>query len=230
MGIQQNSVLAKTSAVFYKGRVIGRLTLIDSFLVGDEGRRHWNALCSCGKTTTIRQDYLKKCIREGLGSCGCLQADSARTGNSGRVHGMCATPTWNSWVSMNRRCYDAKYRSYADYGAKGVTVCQEWRDSFEAFYADMGDRPEGQTLDRIKNEFGYSPGNCRWATKLEQARNKTNNVLITVRGRTKAMSEWAALSGIPYDTLKQIPRDTGEVEARIDAAIPACRLRHALHG
>lgn len=88
------------------------------------------------------------------------------------THGMYGTPTYRSWRAMLARCSDSKHRQFKDYGGRGIQVCEAWRGSFETFFADMGERPDGRTLDRINNDDNYEPGNCRWATRTEQNRNK----------------------------------------------------------
>jgi hypothetical protein len=101
---------------------------------------------------------------------------------------------------MHTRCSNPKDKVYADYGAKGVTVDPRW-DKFENFLADMGERPDGTTLDRIKNELGYAPGNCRWATKAVQRRNCSRTVTVEWKGVTRVLSDVADMEGLSYFSL-----------------------------
>jgi hypothetical protein len=98
---------------------------------------------------------------------------------------------------MTSRCYCASDSAFKDYGLKGIGICSRWRDSFENFLADMGECPPGMTLERIKGAENYSPENCRWATRKEQARNRSSNRHLTFRGQTKLMIEWSEALGIP---------------------------------
>lgn len=112
------------------------------------------------------------------------------------------TPTYVSWVAMKARCNNPNSAKFHRYGAAGVKVCREWNQSFETFLLDMGERPSlGHTLDRIDNAIGYQPGNVRWATAIEQGRNRTNNRLLTHRGKTQTLCEWAAEVGIHRRTV-----------------------------
>ncbi len=120
-------------------------------------------------------------------SCGCQK----------KKHGMTSSPTFKSWESMIWRC---KSESQKYYFQKGVSVCERWESSFEAFFEDMGERPDGATIDRIDNSKGYEKDNCRWATKQQQARNRTNNKILTIGGVSKCVSEWVLEEGAATDS------------------------------
>lgn len=102
---------------------------------------------------------------------------------------------------MAKRCYCTSDPSYPDWGGRGITVCDRWRDSFENFYEDMGDAPEGTSIGRIDNDGNYCPENCRWETCEQQANNKRNNVLLTYKGVTKSILQWSKELGVSYNTL-----------------------------
>ncbi len=118
-----------------------------------------------------------------------------------KSHGMRRTKIYGIWRAMLDRCELHSHMYYRNYGGKGITVCERWH-KFENFYSDMGDRPEGKSLDRINGLKGYYPGNCRWATRLEQARNRVDNILLEHNGVKKALSEWSVITKINYQTLK----------------------------
>ena len=111
--------------------------------------------------------------------------------------------TYRSWQQMIRRCHDPRSRTYPRYGAKGVTVCERWRQSFRAFLADAGERPSRfHSIDRFPNRSGnYEPGNVRWATATEQARNAKSNRLVTLDGRTLTLAAWCEEFGLNYFTV-----------------------------
>jgi hypothetical protein len=103
---------------------------------------------------------------------------------------------------MITRCTNKKSTHYASYGGRGITVCERWR-SFKNFYADVGDAPEGKTLDRIDNDKGYEPSNIRWATRKEQQRNTRATTKLVVNGEARSSSEWSEILGIPRTTIRQ---------------------------
>lgn len=116
------------------------------------------------------------------------------------THGMSYSPIYRIWRAMLNRCENPNVVAYRDYGGRGIIVCERWR-TFENFYADMGERPEGRSLDRIDNDGPYSPANCRWASRSEQSRNRRDRRKITVLGETKTIAEWAETSGLRLGTI-----------------------------
>lgn len=170
----------------------GKLVVIAE--AGRAKRRHvlWLCKCDCGKTTVVTGDNLRSGHTK---SCGCLQIEKNRT------HGMTKTHTYKAWKDMKARCYNSSGLHYRNYGGRGIIVCEKWRNSFEAFFTDMGERPISQTLDRIDNNGIYEPMNCRWATRKQQARNTRTNRLIEYQGQTKCLSAWAEIIGICCSTL-----------------------------
>jgi hypothetical protein len=179
--------------------VFGRLTALEFVGFDKQPKALWRCRCSCdGREVVVQGTRLRvgKTV-----SCGCYRTElsAARV----RTHGQSRTPLHKVWKGMIQRCTDQNSKSYADYGGRGVTVCLEWRSSFEAFARDVSDSYEaGLELDRINNSRGYEPGNVRWARRIANARNKRNNRLVTFRGQTKVLAEWAELVGIKPGTIQ----------------------------
>jgi len=180
------------------GQQIGRLVPESEAERNERGERMWNCRCECGG----RGVFPHKGLRAGTTrSCGCLHREtSARvareTGHLRRKHGRSGTPEWICWQGMLARCGNPKAKGYARYGGRGIRVCERWL-SFEAFLADMGEKPSpAHSIGRIDNDKGYEPGNCRWETAEEQARNRRGMRMIAWRGETLCLTAWAERTGI----------------------------------
>lgn len=131
-----------------------------------EGRPLWLCRCDCGNLTKAISGSLKSGNTQ---SCGCLQPDIMRRNSK---HGKWGTSIYRAWNNMKSRCLNRNNPKYIDYGARDIKVCKRWLTSFKNFYKDMGEKPKGLTLDRINNNKGYYPENCRWTTYSEQALNR----------------------------------------------------------
>lgn len=159
------------------GQRFGRLVVLGLGPLVGHGVR-LKVRCDCGKEKIVRKGELVRKSREGVLSCGCLMEEE--WAKAVTTHGMSKSRVWNIWSCMLSRCYYDKHVSFRYYGARGIKVCDRWRESFESFYADMGDPPsDSHSLDRYPNNDGnYEPGNCRWATSVEQASNRRKPWLV----------------------------------------------------
>lgn len=150
--------------------------------------------CSCGREKYV--DVL--CLLNGKSkSCGCARYDKIRT------HGKTNTRIFRIWHKMKDRCYNPHHVHYPDYGGRGITICPEWKDNFQTFYdwAMSHGYSDDLSIDRIDDDKGYCPENCRWATALEQQNNTRWNRKITYNGKTLSVARWADKLGMPYTTL-----------------------------
>lgn len=155
------------------------------------------SIVGCGRPTSSRgwcQGHYFRWRRHGnpLGKGGTEMAFSRST------HGRTSSPEYMTWLDMRRRCSDPSRKSFPRYGGRGISVCDRWIRSFEAFLADMGERPEGTTLDRIDKDGNYEPGNCRWATPVEQSRNRSSNRYVDCDGNTVSLAEYCDRKGFDY--------------------------------
>jgi hypothetical protein len=153
----------------------------------------WWCRCECGNELAVRRNGL---VSGNSKTCGCSRRDKPPNYR----HGMSGSGTIISWKSMIQRCTNHKHPAFRNYGARGITVCERWL-LFENFLADMGHRPDGFTLERKNNNLGYSPDNCKWATRAEQNANTRTNINLTHGGETHNISEWSRKLGMPMTTL-----------------------------
>lgn len=188
--------MARQTRINLARKVFGRLTVVSYSHVDTYGLAHWNCRCECGKKLKV----LGTSLRSGnTKSCGCFKIDLLTSAN--KTHGMSKTKTYKDWERMIRRCENKSFENYNHYGGRGIKVCERWH-KFENFLSDMGEKPEGKTLDRIDNDGNYEPGNCKWATGTEQARNKRDVPLYEVKGVKKSIAEWSEISGINRETIR----------------------------
>lgn len=182
-----------TRLVDLTGNVYGRLTVLSRD--GDMyGKVAWACRCSCGTTLRVSGADLKSGNKS---SCGCLKIETI--GNLNRTHGLTNSNEYSIWSKIKDRCFNPNTRNYDDYGGRGISMCDRWRNSFENFYADMGPRPSpDHSIERRNNDEGYFPGNCVWATRVEQARNKRNNKLVHFNGRDVTVAELAESANLDY--------------------------------
>lgn len=178
------------SRVDLTGQRFGILTAIEPTEGRDFASIIWKCKCDCGnyKLASVAQ------LRSGnYKSCGCLHVK----------HGLYKHPLFTVWYDIKRRCYDESRYCYKNYGGRGITMCDEWRDDFKSFYdwAMTHGYNEGLTIDRINNDGNYEPGNCRWATMKSQCNNRRSNKYLTYNNRTQTIAEWADEYGLNQHTL-----------------------------
>lgn len=161
------------------GKTFGRLTVIERAESTKHGAARWRCKCDCGNEKIVIGDELRKGNTK---SCGCYAKETAKEtalkyiSGKNKTHGKTGTLIYKEWSGMKRRCFNAHDKSFCNYGGRGITVCDRWRDSFEAFYDDVSILPhfgeKGYSLDRIDNDGNYEPNNIRWATAKQQANNR----------------------------------------------------------
>ena len=180
------------------GNRYGRLVVLTKcgHAVDKKGRKRelfWECRCDCGRIAKAKSSRLTAGVTR---SCGCIRDESRQKHkNAALTHGMSYRPEYAAWKDMKRRCDKATFKQYKDYGGRGIGYSKRWED-FSAFYADMGARPKGHSLERKDNNKGYGPNNCRWATRSDQALNRRTAKLVTVGSETGALASF-----LPRETL-----------------------------
>lgn len=184
------------------GQDFGRLRVVKHAGTTADGHALWLCQCTCGKEVFVSGNALR---RGNTKSCGCYNRDvsTARIVAKNTTHGGTGTRLFRIWSNMKTRCYNPNAINYDNYGGRGITVCDEWRDDFTTFreWALANGYTNSLTLDRIDNDRGYSPDNCRWATIKEQMNNRRSNTVVSYGGEAHTVTEWAAIIGIAPDAL-----------------------------
>lgn len=183
------------------GQKFGKLTVIEKSTNTKQGKQMWVCKCDCGKTKAkpVNTSDLKA---GRVKSCGCLYFESNKGRN--RVHGLTHSRIYNIRQSFLSRCYNEKNVAFKNYGGRGITVCEEWRNSFNAFYdwATANGYSENLTLDRIDSNGNYEPSNCRWVSMKEQENNRKNNRIIFYKNKRYTLSQLAEELKLSSATLR----------------------------
>ena len=177
------------------GQRFGRLRVISRAGKNKHNQLLWDCECDCGERCVSLGFVMRKGEKQ---SCGCLQREAIASVNLS--HGMTRTPIYAIYRGMMQRCYDKNSTAYDRYGARGINVCEKWQ-TFEGFYEDMGDKPEGMSLERKDNDGDYCPENVVWATAKQQANNTRGNRVLEYRGQKQTMTQWAEEFGLKPQTV-----------------------------
>lgn len=179
------------------GRRFGRLIVASFHAYAPNKALLWVCHCDCGNTTVASNSNL---LSGRIVSCGCYYKETR--GKTHRIHGMYQSRAYQIWGAMRARCTNPGSPSWKHYGGRGIQVCTRW-NTFENFYADMGDPPAGLSIDRIDNNGDYEPSNCRWATTHEQSRNRRDNIYLECNGIRQTFIDWANSLGLSDASLRR---------------------------
>ena len=186
------------------GQRFGRLTVLEP-KPSKNGSAYWLCRCDCGNTSIVKGTHLRAAS---ILSCGCFRSEcAAQRGRenpcSHLTHGNSSSRLYNIWQTMLQRCNNLHDQKYSRYGGRGISVCEEWKNSFQVFqeWALNNGYEEELSIDRINVNGNYEPSNCRWATMSEQQRNRTNNHFLSLNGQTKCIAAWAEITGIRNGTI-----------------------------
>lgn len=197
------------------GKRFNNLTVISRVENTESGAIKWNCLCDCGNYTIVRGDNLKS---NSVKSCGCLNKKPAYN----RIHGESKTTLYRKWQSMKRRCYDKNASNYKNYGARGIKVCDEWKNDFLAFKKWVLETrtDEALTIERIDVNGDYCPENCIWLDKKGQSNNRRNCLMYTYNGKTQNLMQWCEELGLDYKLVyERLKRDNWSFEKAISTPV-----------
>lgn len=176
----------------------GRLTILECQEITSKNVI-WKCRCDCGKITLVSQTGL---LYDKTKSCGCIRKEMLS--NRSNAHHHSQTRIYKIWIDIKKRCYNINSINYKNYGGRGITICDEWKNDFMPFYnwSMNNGYTDKLSIDRINNDGNYEPSNCRWVDKFTQANNTRRNHYITYKGKEMTLAEWSKTLNIGYDCLK----------------------------
>ena len=207
------------------GQIFGRLRAIERTRSNEYGYYMWRCICQCGKEVEVIGSSLKCGNTQ---SCGCLFMEVLQARNT--KHCGSGTPEWIAWAQAYDRCENPKNKRYQNYNGRGIKMCVHWRENFAHFLKDMGPKPGPEhSLDRINNNGDYEPGNCRWATRKEQARNRTICRFYEMDGRSLTLPEWGEIIGIPPNRLRWLRDNITRHKISLEEAVRRLSVYDRVH-
>lgn len=203
------------------GRTINKWTVIErSFDRVQKNKAFWLCRCDCGMERIVLAGNL---LTKSSKSCGCLKRSAewkSTHRSSGFKHGGSGTKEYMAWRAMINRCYNKNVESYSRYGARGISVCAEWRKSFPNFLRDVGICPEGKnSIGRKDSNGNYEKSNVRWESPYEQSNNKCDNIVIEFRGKSQTLAQWTVELGLKYESIHSRIRDGWSTERALTTPI-----------
>ncbi len=206
-GCLRSEMIAQRCGLKLEGYQTDTFTVIRQLAKDSSGNRLWECRCFCGNLFTSHSARIK---RTASLTCGCLWRQRVSNGRkaTSRWKGLSSHPLYSIWSGMIRRCYDSTDTAYRNYGGRGITVCDRWHNPSD-FIADMSPRPAGTSIDRIDNNKGYSPENCKWSTRAEQNRNRRDTIMITMAGVTLPLITWCEIYGQSRNLVYERIKDSG---------------------
>ena len=188
----------------------GKLLVLEKAITQNE-KVMWKCLCDCGNIVIVKGVNLKNNRTK---SCGCLKKELIV--NRSTKHNQRHTKLYEVWKTMKQRCYNPNNKSFKNYGGRCISICEEWKNNFTAFYnwSMQNGYEENLSIDRINNNGNYEPSICRWTTRIVQQNNTRNNRYITINNETKTLSQWCSFYNIKYTTVaSRLQKGYNEIDA-----------------